>query len=74
MFLASIDTSERSLGPRDCGALRGVLGTRKRVKTRSGEPREHGLDLITEVIRNTIKPAAATYYLNIYNVCFYQLL
>ena len=43
VFLASKDTSERSMGPRDCGALKGVLGTRKRVKTRSGEPREQRL-------------------------------
>ena len=31
------------MGPRDCGALEGVLGTRKRVKTRSGGPREQRL-------------------------------
>ena len=40
VFLASKDTSERSLEPRDCGALRGALGPRGRVKTRSGGPRE----------------------------------
>ena len=43
VVFASKDTSESSMGPRDCGALEGVLGTRKRVKTRSGGPREQRL-------------------------------